>query len=661
MSGAAKAPWGTLNRLFWAASDRTSLRFKIMGIVVGFVMVLGIGVTFQVRRSMTGTLSRELDKEGVSIARDVAARSTDLLLTNNTFALYEMVKDTLANNEDLRYVFIQDASGQIVVHTFEGGFPTQLSRANSVSGDERARIQLLRTEEGFIRDVAVPIFEGRSGTARIGLSEGRLERAVSAITRQLLGATVAVSVVGIAAAYFLTWVLTRPILDMVRVTRAVTRGDLGQRVSGWFARDEIGQLGSAFNSMIDNLEQSQVKLAEFGRFMVRRNEELTALFAVASTVNQSLDLQRILDDSLQRVMELAGFCCGEVLIYDREKSRLLPRAARARTPGLALEPREFALGEGLPGRVAELETTLIVPGAEYDPRVSDGSSGCRPSMVIGIPLMAKNRLMGVMNFFYGGDAQPPIETIELMSSIGQQIGVAIENATLWEELRRKEESRAHLLEKVISAQEEERKRIARELHDQTSQALTSLMVGLKVIEETSSLELVRERTAELRALAAQTLEEVHDLALELRPSVLDDLGLVAALERYVKESCPKMGLTVDLHISGLERRRLGPEIETTVYRIVQEALTNVAKHAEARNACVVLEHRNSHLVTIIEDDGRGFCVSETVGATGHERKLGLFGMYERATLIGGELTIESTPGTGTSIYLKVPLRQVGVL
>jgi signal transduction histidine kinase len=224
-----------------------------------------------------------------------------------------------------------------------------------------------------------------------------------------------------------------------------------------------------------------------------------------------------------------------------------------------------------------------------------------------------------------------------------------------QELKRKEEMREQLMAKVLGAQEEERNRIARELHDETSQALTSLMVGLKFVDNSASLIQVREKTAELRALAAQTLEDVHHLATELRPSLLDDLGLVAAIRKYTREYSAKMSIKVDSHISGLGGERLPSEIEVAVFRIIQEALTNVAKYAEAKNVSVILRYQDSTLMAIIEDDGKGFDVNE-VTASANEKRLGLFGMYERASLIGGKLTIESQPGAGTTIFLEVPLK-----
>lgn len=227
-----------------------------------------------------------------------------------------------------------------------------------------------------------------------------------------------------------------------------------------------------------------------------------------------------------------------------------------------------------------------------------------------------------------------------------------ELATLSEQLRQKEQIRAQLLEKAITAQEDERKRIARELHDETSQLLTSLVVGLKVLEGLNDPAQIRAQVAELRELAAGTLHSVHGLALELRPSVLDDLGLVAAVQRHVAAQARKHGLEVDFHTAGLDGMRLPPGTETAVYRIIQEALANVVRHSRASGASLVLERRREALVAIVEDNGRGFEVDSLLA---REQSLGLHGMRERSFLVGGKLTIESSPGGGTTVFVEVPL------
>jgi len=224
------------------------------------------------------------------------------------------------------------------------------------------------------------------------------------------------------------------------------------------------------------------------------------------------------------------------------------------------------------------------------------------------------------------------------------------------ELERKEEMRARLLEQVITAQEDERKRIARELHDETSQALTSLMVGLKVLEGRPELAGMRETLADLRALTGKTLDAVHDLALQLRPSVLDDLGLVPAVDRLVADFQRTHEIQLVFETNLRTGPRLPAALETALYRITQEALTNVARHAGAHTVSLLAEARDGSVSLIVEDDGRGFDVASCMTHTQNDRCLGVFGMRERATLLGGTLTIESTPGSGTTVFVEVPLR-----
>ena len=218
----------------------------------------------------------------------------------------------------------------------------------------------------------------------------------------------------------------------------------------------------------------------------------------------------------------------------------------------------------------------------------------------------------------------------------------------------KERDRQRLLQRVISAQEEERKRVARELHDEAGQALTSLLIGLQHLTATATEPDARERAEDLHSIASETLEQMRGLAFDLRPSALDDLGLVPALQRYVDEYGEKTGIKTDFFASGLSERRISSEQEIAIYRIAQEALTNSARHAEADQVSVTMEERQGTLVVIAEDDGLGFDWEGT-DATFGNRSLGLVGMEERAAIIGAHLTIESQVGCGTAIFLQVPL------
>ncbi|OJX47123.1 MAG: hypothetical protein BGO78_16725 [Chloroflexi bacterium 44-23] len=239
-----------------------------------------------------------------------------------------------------------------------------------------------------------------------------------------------------------------------------------------------------------------------------------------------------------------------------------------------------------------------------------------------------------------------------LGTLAQAFNKMSEDLAQVHDLRQEREGlQRQLLEKVISTQEEERRRIARELHDSTSQSLTSLLVGLRMLEANST-DTDRKQASDLRNIAAQTLDEVHALAMQLRPRSLDDLGLSAALERLVFDWQSRNKVPVDLAIT-LGGLRLSEGVETALYRIIQETLTNVVRHAQAHSVSILVERRNDIIIAVIEDDGKGFEVSTTKG----ELHLGLLGMRERAELLGGRLTIESNAGRGTSVFVEIPIRE----
>ncbi len=207
---------------------------------------------------------------------------------------------------------------------------------------------------------------------------------------------------------------------------------------------------------------------------------------------------------------------------------------------------------------------------------------------------------------------------------------------------------------IVHAQEQERKRIARELHDETSQLLTSLLIGLKLLEESTPDETVRSRVADIRALAHQTLRAVRNLSIDLRPSALDDLGLLPALRWYIKEYQQKCGIEVEFGASGL-KERLPAEMETALYRIIQESMTNTAKHARATKVTITLAEEDGAIHARICDDGRGFDAQAVLRTPWQDRGLGLAGMTERASLLNGTVDIHSEPGHGTRIDVKIPV------
>src|SRR6266516_2676310 len=213
---------------------------------------------------------------------------------------------------------------------------------------------------------------------------------------------------------------------------------------------------------------------------------------------------------------------------------------------------------------------------------------------------------------------------------------------------------------ILNAREEERKRIARELHDETSQVLTSLLISLAVLEESITTSEARARIGDTRKLAHQTLRAIRNLSIDLRPSALDDLGLLPALRWYVKEYQRKCSIEVEFQATGF-KERLPAEMETALYRIVQESLTNTAKHANARRVTIMLKEDSNTIYARIADDGRGFDYEALLKTPNQELGLGLAGMHERAVLLDGALIIHSAPGQGTTIEVNIPLPSTGSL
>ncbi|MFQ5988271.1 MAG: sensor histidine kinase, partial [Dehalococcoidia bacterium] len=226
------------------------------------------------------------------------------------------------------------------------------------------------------------------------------------------------------------------------------------------------------------------------------------------------------------------------------------------------------------------------------------------------------------------------------------------------EVQRKEAARGELLREVISIQEEERKRISRGLHDETSQALTSLAVGLEAALAAlpPGANGVKAKLREMQSLAINTLDEIHRVIYELRPTLLDDLGLIAAVKWYAEGHLEAAGIKMYLETAGQERT-LPPHVETAVFRIVQEAITNIVRHAGAESTSISLEFRESSIGVYIEDDGTGFDLDEVMSSADRRRGLGLLGMKERVELLGGSLSLRSRPGLGTQVAVEIPLER----
>lgn len=260
----------------------------------------------------------------------------------------------------------------------------------------------------------------------------------------------------------------------------------------------------------------------------------------------------------------------------------------------------------------------------------------------------KNLLISVTNFFRGRWA------LRYRSANQPQILQVNLDVTRRNEV---EEERDRALRQIVQTQQEERRRLSRELHDNFGQQLTALRLGLESLHELSRGQRhIGERIEELRDLAKRLDAEMGFLAWQLRPTVLDDLGLASAIGNFIEEWSKYFEIAAEFHTAGLDDDRFAPEIEINLYRIAQEALNNVSKHARANFLNVILERRNNQLALIVEDNGVGLAPRQDMIPGATTEGLGITGMRERAALIGGVTEIESSPRGGTTVFVRVPLK-----
>jgi signal transduction histidine kinase len=370
------------------------------------------------------------------------------------------------------------------------------------------------------------------------------------------------------------------------------------------------------------------------------SKQLESLNEVGTALVGELELDRLLDLVARRLREL---------IAARLVAIALPAGATLRIAAVdgagADDLKAIASLErdSKTGRVLERGRSQRVDSLLEDPEVDqDVARRLGASTGLYVPLLVRDRAIGVLVAHDKVGRDPRFGSADLR--VAEQFAL---RASIAVDLSRRVARDA--LRRVVEGQELERRRLARELHDETGQALMSILLGLRSVEDANDPEKAGAALADLRELVVATLQDVRALAVQLRPKALDDFGLVPALERLVQTFTEASGVRVELEAQ-LGDLRLPSEVETTLYRIVQEALTNVIKHAGAESVSILLVRRDGAATLVIEDDGRGFEV-------GHERAdgLGLVGMRERIALHDGRLTLESTPTGGTTLVVEVPL------
>jgi signal transduction histidine kinase len=373
----------------------------------------------------------------------------------------------------------------------------------------------------------------------------------------------------------------------------------------------------------------------------RWSQQLESLMEIGAALARETELPKLLELIARRLRELIGARLVVIGVPSGDDSLRIDAADGEDANeflGMRLERASSKSGRVLDRRRSERLDSLI-----DDPEV-DREFARRMGMraALFVPLLVGDRAIGVIQAFdkLAADRRFSNEDLRVAEMFAAQAGIAVDTAT---------RVARDAFQRAVEGQELERRRLARELHDETGQALTSILLGLRSLEERRS-EDVADAVSQLRELVVQTLQDVRRLAVELRPTALDDFGLAPALERLTSTFAEQTGTVVEIE-SQLGEERLPADVETVLYRIVQEALTNVVKHARADHVSIVLQRKEGVVTTVVEDDGRGFAPGDQ-GDGG----LGLVGMKERVELVNGRLEIESSEGSGTTLVVEVPLR-----
>ncbi|HEY6928926.1 MAG TPA: GAF domain-containing sensor histidine kinase [Thermoanaerobaculia bacterium] len=376
-----------------------------------------------------------------------------------------------------------------------------------------------------------------------------------------------------------------------------------------------------------------------------------AIRSAAIALTQTLDLDTVLVALLERLEGLVPFDRARVMLREGE-SLLRVRVVRERHEAETLRSRNITFEPGGNSVLQELLATargVIIPDththAEWGARMRPGFE----HSWMGIPLVAGGKSIGLYSLSKSESGFFREEQLRLAEALSAPASVAIQNAILFEELRAGRESLKTLSRKLVDLQENERRSVARELHDEAGQALTSLKIGLRLLERTTKNTAVVSRAAHLLRTVDGVQESLHRLAANLRPASLDHLGLVPALSQLVDNFSKSSGAKVELETIGLNDR-LPESVETDLYRIAQEAVTNAVRHARAKEIGVVLQRLDGRVKLVVEDDGCGF---DTASA-GQGERLGLVGIRERAETLGGTLLVESSASSGTMVVVEAP-------
>jgi signal transduction histidine kinase len=392
-----------------------------------------------------------------------------------------------------------------------------------------------------------------------------------------------------------------------------------------------------------------------GRATGDAKAHFACLLEVVQAVNSTLQLPTVLNLILDKAIEVMRAEAGSIMILDETSGELQVRAARGARAS-EIFGRSVKLGEGIAGWVALYGQPLLLMDGIRDARFHTICQRDDVRDALCVPLQAAGTVEGVLCLNNRGGPGPfTSDDLALLAALGNHVTLAIKNASLYEQTARQRHTMERLLSKLVWAQEEERKKVSLEIHDGPAQTLYSALFRLQTYQALlrDDPEKACEELNTAVASIRDTLQEIRRLIFDLRPMSLDEIGLVPALRQYAEKVKTRHGIRVEVKTRGRERR-FPVSLETALYRIVQEALTNTWKHARATKASVTVSFDPRRCDIQIADDGVGFDLA-AVGANGQGEHLGIAGIRERAEMIGGTLRIASAPGAGTTVIVSVPV------
>jgi len=476
------------------------------------------------------------------------------------------------------------------------------------------------------------------------LDPRRVEVAMQAGGRSVMLVTVLAAGFALLVGSVLILLLTNPLLELKQIADQVRKGDLARRAPVR-TKDEIGRVAASFNRMLDQLVESQELLS-------RSNRRLGGLVHVASSVGTGLELEKVLAAALRSTLDVTGLGSGWIYLRERD-GREFTLASAIGAPDFVVDRTiehkglcacEQDLLENPDWQVPQLRTCNRDPCCQ-------GDSSCREVQHLSIPLQARGLPLGVLNLLWASNDKPGEEEIDILQALGMQISEAVANARLHADVREKEAGMEVLINELVRAQEDERSRISSELHDGAGQELTSLLLRLKAIEGKSDGLEMRQAVGALCTDLSQAIEHIRELSHVLRPPDLDQLGLTPILRNLVDDMTSEADI-LGFFETNLEGYRLEPNVEITLYRIAQEALTNVVRHASASQARMDLQRCGVDLELSIEDDGVGFDTDD-MAASGNAH-IGLASIEERTAQLGGVMEVKTAKGQGTRLMVRIP-------